>query len=274
MVTTFQLTDGTIRLIRQSDSMAAASAQLPQGSYTTFRTYAGTRVLHLERHIRRLLDSAALLGAAGSLDMGSVSSALAQAIRQMDYSESRFRLTFSPPHCYISIESFTPYPAAYYEAGVRCVTVAQHRDNPHAKSTAFIAPAGDAYKTLPAGVHEGLMVSADGCVLEGLSSNFFALLHSVLHTEQEKALQGITQELALEVAQRVAPNISQSPHAIRVIDLPMVDECFITSVSREVMPVVQIDDVTIGDGKPGRLTRSLIDALAELIKREAIAVVT
>ncbi|HEY3291342.1 MAG TPA: hypothetical protein VGK87_14530, partial [Anaerolineae bacterium] len=70
----------------------------------------------------------------------------------------------------------------------------------------------------------------------------------------------------------ISPHITIAPLAIQVSELPTVDECFITSVSREVMPVVQIDDVTIGDGKPGSLTRSVMVALSELIQHEAIAV--
>src|SRR5262249_23484336 len=49
------------------------------------------------------------------------------------------------------------------------------RDNPHAKDTRFIATAGEAYARLPAGVHEGLLLSEDGDILEGLSSNFFGV---------------------------------------------------------------------------------------------------
>jgi branched-chain amino acid aminotransferase len=250
----------------------AASARLPAGAYTTFRTYTGDRVLRLEQHVRRLVESAALLGMDGDLAADAVHVALRQVLRETGYAESRFRLTFAPPRLFISVEPFTPYPPSYYETGVKCVAVTQQRDNPHAKSTAFIASAGGAYKVLPNGIHEGLMVSAEGSVLEGLSSNFFALHDDVLHTEQEHALLGVTQALALEVAYKVAPSLPQSAHAIKLTDLSRTTECFITSVSREIMPVVQIDDIIIGAGIPGFLTRSLIDGLAALIAREAHSV--
>ena len=272
MVTTYDLVSGQLKHLSDAASMNAASAQLPQGAYTTFRTYAGDRVLRLEQHLRRLEESVNLLQTGDTLVDDDVRRALGTALRLTGYAESRFRLTFSPPHFFISIESFKAYPAALYEQGVRCMTVTTHRHNPHAKSTAFIASAGDAYKALPSGVHEGLMVDDDGTLLEGLSSNFFALLGSTLHTEQGRALVGVTQSLALEVAQTVLPDLMLSSSGVAYADLPQVRECFITSVSREIVPVVRIDDQTIGAGVPGTVTRRLMAGMRELIVQEARSV--
>jgi branched-chain amino acid aminotransferase len=154
------------------------------------------------------------------------------------------------------------------------VTVTTHRNNPHAKSTTFIASAGDAYKALPAGAHEGLMVAEDGAILEGLSSNFFAMCDGggVLRTEQARALVGVTQTLVLEVARCVRPDLPISTAAIGVADVPSIDECFITSVSRELMPVVKIDDQLIGTGVPGPITQALSAGLHHLIETEAESV--
>jgi len=51
--------------------------------------------------------------------------------------------------------------------------------------------------------------------------------------------------------------------------LPELSEAFITSVSREVLPVVQIDGQAIGDGRPGPKTRAIMRAFAGLVGREA-----
>jgi branched-chain amino acid aminotransferase len=277
MVLTFESTPTpvgtTLRLIDQHESMQAASAQLPDGAYTTFRTYAGNRILRLKQHITRLETSAALLGQTGNLDEPALTAAIGQALRQARASagwsapEARFRLTFAPPRAFISIEPFTPYPAGLYETGVACATVTLQRSNPQAKSTSFIAPAAQAYQALPAGTHEGLMVAGDGSVLEGLSSNFFAIHHNTLCTENVRVLHGVTRSLVLEVA---APVLTLSTRAVTVHELPHIDECFITSVSREILPVVRIDDFTIGSGRPGPVTQTLMAAFAALIDREAL----
>ena len=272
MVITFESNGLNIQPVGSFANMSAASAVLPEGAYTTFRTYAGNKVLRLAQHVRRLEESVALIGQPGQLDENTVRANVREALQtaraQADWAapEARFRLTFAPPSLFISIEPFTPYPASLYAQGVKCVTVSLQRNNPHAKSTAFIASAADAYKHLPAGTHEGLMIGEDGTVLEGLSSNFFAIANHTLHTEEARVLIGVTRSLVLEVAQSVLPLSTQ---AVSLAELPTVSECFITSVSREILPVVQIDGVAIGDAKPGPITQTLMRRFAELVNREA-----
>jgi branched-chain amino acid aminotransferase len=275
MVLTFEsVGEQCNRRLHVTSDMAAASALLPQGAYTTFRTYRGDRVVRLEQHLCRLEETATMLNMRGTLDIQSVKRCLSRVIQDTGYDESRLRLTYAPPRLFVSIEPFKPYPAAYYDEGVACVTVMIHRSNPHAKSTTFIPSAGDAYRGLPNGIHEGLILSDEGLVLEGLSSSFIAILNGVLHSEQEQALVGVTQSLVLEVTRSIAPEVSQSDHAVRLLDIPHVTECFITSVSREIMPVIQIDDLRIGAGQPGPLTCRLIQGLHNLIEREAQSLTT
>jgi branched-chain amino acid aminotransferase len=119
---------------------------------------------------------------------------------------------------------------------------------------------------LPAGVHEGLLASEDGSLLEGLSSNFFALHQGVLRTEGERALPGITRSLLLEVAEGVVP---VALRAVRVNELPAVSECFITSASRGVLPVVRVDSLEIGTGRPGPVTAELRRRFDQRIEAEA-----
>ncbi len=272
MVTTFELVDGVdgkAQRMAEHAGMSAASAVLPEGAYTTFRTYHHDRVLRLGQHFRRLEESASLMGQQGVIADEAARRAIAGVIAQMSYDESRFRLTFAPPRLFISVEPFTPYAPALYEAGARCVSVTLHRNMPHAKSTTFIASAADAYRALPADAHEGLMIADDGSVLEGLSSNFFAIDSArVLRTEEARVLIGVTRALVLEVGQGVLP---VSLEAVKYDDLPSVRECFITSVSREIMPVVMIDHLTIGDGTPGPITRELMRRFRDLVTREAVA---
>ncbi len=282
MVSTYRI-DGAPAHSAEHGSMTAASAALPTGAYTTFRTYAHNKLLRLGQHLRRLEESAALMRKAPPVPIAdaAAAAALRAIIEEKNYPEARFRLTYAPPALYASIEPFVPYDAALYQTGVHCRTVTLRRDNPHAKSTTFIASAAEAYKALPADTHEGLMVHEDGSLLEGLSSNFFAITYlpvraheldgdtiPVLRTEEERVLIGVTRALVLEVAQLVLP-LSTVP--VRYADLPRVAECFITSVSREILPVVKIDDIVIGDGKPGPLTRELMSRFAALVAEEAVA---
>lgn len=266
LVQTFELLEPGPVLIGTADVLGTASAALPAGAYTTFRTYGGRSVVRLGRHLRRLEESVAMQGVPGTIDPSAARHGLSAVLDATDHPESRLRLTFAPPRLFASIEAFRPLPTALYDAGVGCVTVEVRRANPHAKDTRFIATAQSVYRQLPAGVEEGLLLGEDGAILEGLSSNFFAVLDETLRTEEERALLGITRSIVLEVAAAVLP---VERRAVLRSELPSVSETFITSVSREVLPVVRTDDRPIGEGRPGPKTRAIMDGFTALVRREA-----
>jgi branched-subunit amino acid aminotransferase/4-amino-4-deoxychorismate lyase len=191
--------------------------------------------------------------------------AISAALDATRHAESRVRLTFAPPRLFVAVEAFSPLPARLYAEGVACVTLHLQRDNPHSKDTRFIATARDAYARLPEGVEEGLLVADDGALLEGLSSNFFAIRDGLLRTEEARALSGVTRSLALEVAEPLLP-VRRA--AILIDELPLVAEAFVTSVSREVLPVVRIDARPVADGRVGPRTRAIMQAFAALVARE------
>jgi branched-chain amino acid aminotransferase len=268
MVVTFVAGDSVIRLGEWRD-LKEASAALPPGSYTTLRTYGGRNLVRLQRHVERLRESVVPAVAPEDLPETRVRRAIAAALQATGYPESRLRVTFAPPRLFVSIEPFSPLPEALYREGVACATVNLHRENPHAKSTSFLEAAQQAAGTLPDGVHEGLMVDTDGAILEGLSSNFFAVCAGTLRAEDERALHGVTRSMVLELAAELVPR--RGP-ALRVDELAAAAECFLTSVSREILPVVVIDGSAIGDGRPGPVTRELMRGFREVVAREAVAV--
>ncbi len=272
MAHVFELITGESRArkVGEFPSMAAASAALPQGAYTTFRTYRGNEVVLLERHFDRLEESLGLMGHTVALDRQAARRCIASARAEAGFPESRFRLTLAGPppgKLFVGVEAFSAPPPSAYAKGVRCVTVYAHRNNPHAKSTEFIITAEAEKHLLPPDVNEGLMVAGDGTILEGLSSNFFALKGDTLHTEERRVLAGLTRALVLELAS--AAGLRLSLIGIPVGDLIQIDEAFITSVSREILPVCRIDDQTIGTGAPGPRTKALMAAFAEVATREA-----
>jgi branched-chain amino acid aminotransferase len=261
MVKTFEWRDDHLVPAGDAVDMAGASAHLPAGAYTTLRTYGGRRFLRVDDHTGRLARSAG-----EPLEPARLRAALRAALGATGHSESRLRVTYAPPRLLLSVEPFPPPPESLYREGVRCATVDLRRQRPQAKDTRFIAAADAAYRRLPPGAHEGLLLADDGSILEGLSSNFFAVREGVLRTEGERALPGITRSLLLDVAVGLLP---VQPSAVRVDELPAVSECFITSASRGVLPVVAVDTHTIGDGRPGPLTTELRRRLEDRIAAEA-----
>ena len=254
-----------LSLVGRHASLAAASLALPEGAYTTLRTYGGNGVVRLGQHLARLEESVALKGTPGRIDPAAVRGAITEALRRSAHPESRVRLTFAPPRLFVAVEAFTPLAPRLYEQGVACVTLELERENPHAKDTRFIATAHDAYSRLPAGVEEGLLVAPDGSILEGLSSNFFAIREGALRTEDARALAGVTRSLAIEVAEALLP---LRRVAVQRDELSLVDEAFITSVSRELLPVTSVDGRPVGEGRVGPRTRAILQAFEALVARE------
>jgi branched-chain amino acid aminotransferase len=266
MVPTFRSERGRIERIGDHESLPSAQALLPQGAYTTLRTYGGRGVVRLGQHVARLNETVVLLGGvAATLSEAETRALLRQALDAVRLPESRVRLTWAPPALYATLDAFAPPPEALYRDGARCVMLPVRRENPHAKDTRFVATAQAAYRSLPDGVHEGLLAADDGAVLEGLSSNFFAILDGCLRTEDERVLRGVTRSIVLEVAAALLP---VKLEGVTRSELPRLSEAFVTSVSRGILPVVEIDGRAIGAGRPGDGTLRLRRAFAELEARE------
>jgi branched-chain amino acid aminotransferase len=260
-MTTFEVApDGKLQAL-------PGNAQAPEGAYTTFRTYGGSRVLRPEQHLARLWESADLQGLAADLDAARFERGVGRAIATAALAESRLRVTYAPPRLLVSVWPFEPLPAQLYETGARCLSLPARRVNPHAKDTRFLAEAAAAYAALPAGVHEGLMFDAtDGALLEGLSSNFFAVLDGQLRTENERVLRGVTRGVVLELAAGLLP-VRLEP--VRRGQLARLDEAFLTSVSRGVLAVASVDGRPVGGGRPGPVALALAERLRATVEREA-----
>lgn len=117
------------------------------------------------------------------------------------------------------------------------------------------------------GCAEAVLVR-DGYVTEGAASNIFAVVDGILMTppKSREILPGITRDAVLEIAGSNA--IPCSEEVISLEALRSADEIWITSSTREIVPVVELDGRPVADGKPGPLFRRM-DSLFQSYKREA-----
>ncbi len=240
-------------------SLDAVTRQLPEGYYTTFRTYdACTRVIGLKAHFSRLPHAdASLLRQSLRLLLEPYRPGEAR-VRLMETKQGKF---------YISIEPLKLTPPEVYERGVRVETVTLQRTNPREKSTAFIgASEAERKKIARLGLFEALLVR-NGRILEGMTSNFFYVRDGILYTAQRGILLGVTRTMVLRAAREAGVEVRYKP--LRLDELPAVEEAFITSSSRGIVPVVQIDDVTVGEGTVGVLTKKLSAAYEAYVRKKA-----
>jgi len=252
------------------DTLDLATQQLPGGGYTTLRTFGRFRILRLEDHFTRLEETAQLAGRPVRLDRQRLVQALRQALSAFPNEDMRVRVILDldqqPGTVYILIDALQTPQAEDYRRGVKAVTRRLQRENPKAKLTGFIDTAATIREELPEGINEAIMVGDKGCLLEGLSSNFFAVKTGVICTAEEGVLSGITRSLALEVIR--AEGIPVRLEGVKLAELEDMDEAFITSASRAVLPVTEIDGKPVGDGLPGPVTRRLIVGYQERLAKD------
>jgi branched-chain amino acid aminotransferase len=162
------------------------------------------------------------------------------------------------------------------------------RNSPRIKSTAFIGQSDDERKHIAQlGIFEALLVK-NGRILEGMTSNFFYVLGShaeraltshiaknaphsaqggILYTAQRGILLGVTRRTVIRVARGRGVDVRYSP--LKLDQLSAVSEAFITSSSRGIVPVVQIDETRVGEGEVGKITRMLISSYEDNVLKLA-----
>lgn len=239
-----------------ADSLRDAARHEPDGVYTVTNTYNTTQTFKLDAHLDRMDDSARREGIPLALDRQRLRQALRHMIDDSGFGDVRLRITIprdQPDQAIITLEPFSSPSPSVINAGVRCITApGLLRRNPSAKTTDWIADRNRF--ELPDGIYEGLLVANDDRILEGFGSNFYAVLDAELRTAGEDVLPGIAQQVIFTVAPAI---IILRRDAITYPDLPRIDEAFITSSSRGVIPVIEIDDQPIGDGTPGPRTMTI-----------------
>ncbi len=244
-------------------SLDAITRQLPDGYYSTFRTFVScARVIGLSAHLRRLPNA----------DASFLRGSLIQLLQPFRATEARVRVMETKRGgFYISIEPLKPLPREVYEKGVRVETTTLHRNDPRAKSTAFIGQSDEERKHLAKeGIFEALLVK-NGRILEGMTSNFFYVAQvgnlRYIATASKDILLGVTRTMVIRAARGRGLEVRFRP--LRLDQLSLAKEAFITSSSRGVVPVIQIDDVKVGQGSPGRITKSLMKAYDEYVLKHA-----
>lgn len=238
-------------------SLTEAIAHEPQGVYTVARTFFRNQALLLDAHLDRLEESARLVNIPLALDRAKLRAALRQLLQWADYPDAKFRITVpytQPDRIYLALEPFVPVPDEIMQDGAHVITVPLVRENPDAKTTHWMTARRETQENLPAGVYEGVMVSAEGTVLEGLSSNIFGVLDGVLRTAGEHVLAGITRRAVFEFAPAVLP---VDPTPLHLDDLPQLSEAMLTSSGRGIVPITQINELPVGTGQVGPIVRAL-----------------
>ena len=177
----------------------------------------------------------------------------------------------SHPQVIVIADKIELYPEDFYRNGLEIVTASTMRNHPNAlnprvKSLNYLNNILAKIEGLKAGCIEALMLNHKGEVAEATGDNIFLVRGGVLQTPPIDAgiLEGITRDAVIELSR--SSGIEVREMSLTRHDVYIADECFLTGSAAEVIPVVKIDSRPIGDGKPGPITRDLIERFHRLTR--------
>ncbi|HEV2320319.1 MAG TPA: branched-chain-amino-acid transaminase [Verrucomicrobiae bacterium] len=246
------------------------------GVFEGIRAYNG-RVFKLKEHIDRLFYSAKAILLEIPMSREELCRAVLEACRTNKIRDGYIRLVvtrgvgtlgLNPKSCkkpstVIIAGKIQVYPPEVYARGIDIVTVPTVRNlhsalNPAIKSLNYLNNILARIEANNAGCENGLMLNAEGFVSECTVDNVFIIKSGEVFTPplSAGALYGITRHTVMQLAVQVGLKVSE-PNLTRY-DLYNADECFLTGTGAEIMPVIRIDGRVIATGKPGHLTRKLV----------------
>ena len=247
-----------------------------EGVYETMRTYNRVPFLY-DRHMRRLRQSSERIALEVPFDdatlltwidqtieaAGELGEAYVRVLHTRGVGDLSYDLKATPkPSTVIFVKPFEAYPARVYNDGIRIALVDMLRNHPRSvnpiiKSNNLMNNALAMQAAYRSGAEEALMCNYRGELTECSQSNFFLVRGGAALTPKSEAglLEGVTRAYLFELGRELGIDVREE--TLLPADLDTADEMFITSTTRELSPVVNVDGKPVGDGKPGPVTKKL-----------------
>lgn len=227
------------------------------------------RPFFIKEHVARLENSAKEIGLTLQHTNKQICEIVAQTIEKNPlHTESNIRIVYTGG---ISPDGVTPQgngilmvmvtpkhtlPAWWYTNGTKIITIDIERFIPTSKSTNYLSAVFAQQKAHKTGAVEAIYKDRQNRLLEGTTTNLFCLKGNQLITPPDGILPGITRSVVLELTKNTY--VLDLRH-IDANELDQMDEIFITASNKEIVPVIQVDDLVIGNGKPGKNTRNIME---------------
>ncbi len=244
-------------------------------AFESLRTY-DRRPFHLDEHLNRLYRSAEMIELDIPYSRDYIADIIHEIIERNTYKHATIRILVTggesedgilPSSNSVLAVLITPLGERDMERfarGYKLITSHLQRVSPEAKTTNYVAAVRSLKEAARRDAVDALFVNEYGHVLEGTRSNFFIFRGDALVTPRADVLIGVTRNTVLDLARGRFP-IEERP--ILLDELPHIDEAFITSSSKEITPVIQIDDLIIDSGKPGPRTYELEQRFIKMVER-------
>jgi D-alanine transaminase/branched-chain amino acid aminotransferase len=224
----------------------------------------------LPHYLTRFRNSARLMNLDLNYTDEQITAAVEEllAISRLSYAGIRFVLTggytedsFTPAksNFFITIEDLSQVPAEVAENGVKLMSHEYQREMAEVKTTNYTTALRLRKKLLQQEAYD-ILYHSKGNMLELTRSNFFIVKDHTVITAASDILKGITRQTVLNLAEK---EFKVEVREVQLTELAEADEAFFTGTNKKIVPVVQVDEQLIGNGKPGRITKSLYKAFLD-----------
>ena len=264
-------------------TVSISDAGFLHGASTFTTMYArGGVVFRLDRHLSRLMDTATKMQLRMDVTAGSLAGAVAELLAANGLPEARVRITLTPgsvrgsdgpPATLITAEPVPEYPREWYEQGITVVvsTFRQARSDPtFGYKTGCYFPRIFAMQAAAIhGASESLWYTTDNTLAEACFCSVFLVQEGTVRTPplDTPVLPGIVREATLELCDRLEiPRDDRTP--LTVHDMLAAEEMFLTASVSGIRPVAHVEKHTVGEGRPGEITRKIMSAYRELLDTE------
>jgi branched-chain amino acid aminotransferase len=251
------------------------------GVFEGIRAYNG-RVFRLEEHVERLYDSAKAIMLEMPMTQEEMRDAILATLRKNGLTDAYIRpivtrgvgdLGLDPRKCakpsvIVISQKWEAMYGDLYEVGLTAITVTVRRNSsaalpPNIKSLNYLNNILAKIEANVKGGNEAIFLDDAGNVSEGSGDNIFVVKDGKIFTPHTlNNLKGITRKAVIEVAE--ARGYSVEGVHLGIFDLYTADEIFVTGTAAEVAPVTKIDGRVVSSGKPGPITRDLIEGFKEM----------
>lgn len=256
------------------------------GIFEGIRLYNGC-VFKLDDHLERLEYSAKAIMLELPWSRQELSDAVCETCRANNLTDGYIRLVVTrgvgslglsikncnTPQLIIIADTIQLYPKEFYENGLKIITVPTRRSNPSAlpptiKSLNYLNNILAKIEAQHFGYHEALMLNDQGYIAECTGDNVFIIHKGQLITPSASAgaLKGITRDTVLGIADELG--IPWRETNITRYDIWIADEVFLTGTAAEIIPIIEVDARTIGNGKPGTITEKFLEQFHQQVSVE------
>lgn len=240
--------------------------QRSAGVFETLLVYDG-KPFHLGDHLKRLHVSARLLGIKEHFSNTLIEEKIKIGVKKVSESvisvkviitggDSTYLSFEHSPRLYILFTKPLLDIPEDYKKGVALITTPLLRTLPTVKSLNYLGAVISYQKVLRKKCYDAIYATKDH-VLEGTTFNFAIIIRDNIIVPEDGVLDGITMQTAMRLAKKLQLNIFRKKITFK--ELRRADEAFLTSSYSEILPVIKIDDIKIGNGRPGAYSKKLLE---------------